>query len=123
MPLSDVQIRSLKPRDRVYKVSDAHSLYIEVHPTGARLWRFKYTMHGKQKRIALGAYPTVGCQTAFKRDPRSASKRDPLFGYDAGLLKMALRCVRRRAGVARPEARAAQDRFLKAPKVAVSCGF
>ena len=58
MPLSDVQIRSLKPRDRVYKVSDAHSLYIEVHPTGARLWRFKYTMHGKQKRIALGAY---GC--------------------------------------------------------------
>ena len=25
-----------------------------------------------------------GCQTAFKRDPRSASKRDPLFGYDAG---------------------------------------
>jgi hypothetical protein len=25
-----------------------------------------------------------GCQTAFKRDPLSASKRDPLFGYDAG---------------------------------------
>ncbi|MBB5708696.1 RNA polymerase sigma factor, partial [Sphingopyxis panaciterrulae] len=47
------------------------------------------------------------CQTAFKRDPRSASKRDPLFGYDVGLLKMALRCARRRAGVARPEARAA----------------
>ncbi|MGQ2934066.1 hypothetical protein [Sphingopyxis sp.] len=63
------------------------------------------------------------CQTAFKGDPRSASKRDPLFGYDVGLLKMALRCARRRAGVARPEARAAQDRFLKAPKVAVSCGF
>lgn len=55
MPLSDVQIRSLKPRDRVYKVSDAHSRYIEVHQTGACLWRFKYTMHGKQKRIALGA--------------------------------------------------------------------
>ena len=25
-------------------------------------------------------YPDVDCQTAFKRDPRSASKRDPLFG-------------------------------------------
>ena len=22
----------------------------------------------------------IACQTAFKRDPRSASKRDPLFG-------------------------------------------
>jgi len=42
------------------------------------------------------------CQTAFKRDPRSASKRDPLFGYDVGLLRKALRCVRRRAGVASP---------------------
>ena len=72
---------------------------------------------------APGGLAPLLCQTAFKRDPRSASKRDPLFGYDAGLLKMALRCVRRRAGVARPEARAAQDRFLKAPKVAVSCGF
>src|SRR3546814_13238827 len=36
------------------------------------------------------------CQTAFKRDPRSASKRDTLFGqYDAGVLTMDLRCVRR----------------------------
>jgi hypothetical protein len=65
----------------------------------------------------------AACQSARKRDPRSASKRDPLLGYDDGLLRMALRCVRRRAGVARPEAHAAQDRFLKAPKVAVSCGF
>ena len=24
--------------------------------------------------------PALSCQTAFKRDPRSASKRDPLFG-------------------------------------------
>ena len=27
--------------------------------------------------VAIGV---VDCQTAFKRDPRSASKRDPLFG-------------------------------------------
>ena len=30
------------------------------------------------------AYSFQYCQTAFKRDPLSASKRDPLFGYDAG---------------------------------------
>lgn len=29
-------------------------------------------------------YLGIGCQTAFKRDPLSASKRDPLFGYDVG---------------------------------------
>ena len=29
---------------------------------------------------ALAASAAYACQTAFKRDPRSASKRDPLFG-------------------------------------------
>jgi len=32
----------------------------------------------------LGGKSVFVCQTAFKRDPLSASKRDPLFGYDAG---------------------------------------
>ncbi|MGQ3026593.1 MAG: hypothetical protein ACT6QX_20985, partial [Sphingopyxis sp.] len=45
------------------------------------------------------------CQTAFKGDPRSASKRDPLFGYDGGLGLMALGWARGGAGVSRPEAR------------------
>uniref|UniRef100_UPI0035AECE42 class I SAM-dependent methyltransferase n=1 Tax=Sphingopyxis sp. TaxID=1908224 RepID=UPI0035AECE42 len=72
----------------------------KAHAAGARVQWFE------AMGDALDAIePLQGCQTAFKRDPRSASKRDPLFGYDAGLLKMALRCVRRRAGVARPEAR------------------
>jgi len=86
VPLSDVQIRSLKPRDRVYKVSDAHSLYIEVHPTGARLWRFKYTMHGKQKRIALGAYPNVDLAEARRKRDETKLKihegTDPLADGD-----------------------------------------
>jgi integrase len=74
VPLSDVQIRSLKPRDRIYKISDANSLYLEVHPTGARLWRFKYTWYGKQKRIALGAYPEVGLAEARRRRDEARQK-------------------------------------------------
>ena len=31
------------------------------------------------KASIAGARGCVGCQTAFTRDPRSASKRDPLF--------------------------------------------
>ncbi|MBL8648948.1 MAG: phage terminase large subunit [Sphingopyxis sp.] len=33
-----------------------------------------------QQILGEGAVLFVNCQTAFKRDPRSASKRDPLFG-------------------------------------------
>ena len=59
MSLTDVTIRSLKPEDRPYKRADAGGLYLEVRPTGAKLWRFKYRHLGKDNRIALGAYPEV----------------------------------------------------------------
>lgn len=86
MPLSDVQIRSLKPRDRIYKISDANSLYLEVHPTGARLWRFKYNWHGKQKRIALGAYLGVGllpCTYALSDRCGSGTRSPRSIRHDA----------------------------------------
>ena len=42
MSLTDVLIRSLKPESRPYKRADAGGLYLEVRPTGAKLWRFAY---------------------------------------------------------------------------------
>lgn len=54
MALKDVEIRALKPRDRIYKCSDSHKLYLEVHPTGSKLWRYEYLYLDKDKRIALG---------------------------------------------------------------------
>ncbi|MEO5866770.1 MAG: Arm DNA-binding domain-containing protein [Sphingomonas sp.] len=54
MALTDVEIRALKARYRIYKCTDSHGLYLEVHPSGSKLWRCKYTHLGKDKRIALG---------------------------------------------------------------------
>lgn len=67
MALSDVKIRSLKARDKIYKVSDDRGLFLEVHPTGSKLWRYRYLLHGKDKRIALGSYPAVGLADARKK--------------------------------------------------------
>ena len=41
MPLSDVQIRNLRPREKAYKVADYDGLFVLVTPTGSKLWRFK----------------------------------------------------------------------------------
>jgi integrase len=41
------------------RLSDAGGLYLEVRPTGAKLWFWKYRIGGKEKRLALGAYPGV----------------------------------------------------------------
>ncbi|PAL24619.1 integrase arm-type DNA-binding domain-containing protein [Sphingopyxis sp. GW247-27LB] len=67
MALSDVKIRALKARDKLYKVPDDRGLYVEVSPKGAKLWRFRYFFHGKDKRIALGSYPAVGLADARKK--------------------------------------------------------
>lgn len=82
MPLKDLEIRALKAQDRVYKRADERGLYLEVHPSGSKLWRLKYAYLGKDKRIALGRYPEVGLAEARrKRDETRQSLRegvDPL---------------------------------------------
>ncbi|MEO1488008.1 MAG: integrase arm-type DNA-binding domain-containing protein [Pseudomonadota bacterium] len=67
MALTDKQIRALKPSERPFKRADAKGLYIEVMPTGSKLWRFKFRIAGKEKRLALGAYPEVSLSEARKR--------------------------------------------------------
>jgi hypothetical protein len=67
MALKDLEIRALKSRERIYKKADERGLYIEVHPTGSKLWRFKFTFLGKDKRIAFGRYPEVGLAEARKK--------------------------------------------------------
>lgn len=59
MPLSDTTIRTAKPKDKLYRLTDANGLCLEVTPTGSKLWRYRYRFNGKAKMLALGAYPTV----------------------------------------------------------------
>jgi integrase len=90
MALTDMQIRSLKPADKTYKVTDERGLYLEVSPGGSKLWRYKYIFMGKDKRIAMGRYPEVGLAEARRRrlearenldngiDPLANRKREKL---------------------------------------------
>ena len=64
MSLTDAKIRTLKPSDKPFKVSDSHGLYLLVKPGGSRHWYLKYRIHGKESRIALGAYPAVSLSDA-----------------------------------------------------------
>ncbi|HBX4908890.1 tyrosine-type recombinase/integrase [Klebsiella pneumoniae] len=64
MSLTDAKIRSLKPSDNPFKVSDSHGLYLLIKPGGSRHWYLKYRINGKESRIALGAYPAVSLSDA-----------------------------------------------------------
>jgi integrase len=94
MPLTDTKIRTAKPADRPYKIADGRGLYLLVTPTGGKLWRFKYRTAGKEKLLALGAYPDVSLKDARERcdkareqitkgiDPCSARRAAKTAGAD-----------------------------------------
>lgn len=67
MPLTDVQIKQLQPKEKPYKAFDGGRLYIEVFPDGAKRWRYKYRFGGKERRLALGVYPEVSLKEARNR--------------------------------------------------------
>ncbi len=66
MPLTDVAVRSAKPREKAYKLADSQGMYLEVMPNGSKYWRLKYRIDGKERRAALGVYPEVSLLAARK---------------------------------------------------------
>ncbi|GGB87786.1 integrase [Novosphingobium endophyticum] len=80
MALTDTAIRNAKAKDKPYKLGDAGGLFILVQPSGAKLWRLKYRIHGKEKKVALGRYPDVGLAEARKR--RDDAKAELAGGKD-----------------------------------------
>ncbi|MDP2804008.1 MAG: integrase arm-type DNA-binding domain-containing protein [Phreatobacter sp.] len=80
MPLSDIQIRGLKPSVGPKKYSDGGGLHLLVPPHGSKLWRLAYRYDGKQKTLPLGIYPAVTLADARQR--REAAKRLLATGID-----------------------------------------
>lgn len=66
-----------KPRARF---ADSGGLYLEVAANGSKRWFAKYRFGGKEKRLALGNYPTVGLKDA--RDGRDAARKIREQGAD-----------------------------------------
>jgi len=67
MPLTDVAIRNAKPRPKSYKLSDGGGLYLQVEPSGGKLWRQKYRFEDREKKLAIGSYPAISLSEARKR--------------------------------------------------------
>ena len=78
--LTDVKLRTLRPRDRLYRVADARGLAVEIPPSGAPRWRFRYRFEGKEKMLSLGTYPDVRLSEA--RDQRDEARRQLRQGID-----------------------------------------
>lgn len=87
MALTDVAVRTAKPRSTEYKLADSRGLYLLVTPPGGKLWRFKFRLSGIEKKLSFGRYPDVSLSEARKlrneareaigagNDPAAAKRR------------------------------------------------
>lgn len=57
--LTDIKLKNLKPKTKLYRMADSHGLTIEVNPNGSKLWRHRYRYNNKATMISLGSYPMV----------------------------------------------------------------
>lgn len=77
MALTDSAIRALKKREKPYKVSDERGLYLQVTPSGSKLWRLKIRFNGVEKKLSFGQYPDIGLKDArqLRDEARSLAAR------------------------------------------------
>lgn len=65
-PLTAVEIKQAKPKDKLYILNDGQGLYFRVHPNGIKRWHFNYCRPLTKKRnmMSLGSYPEVSLADA-----------------------------------------------------------
>lgn len=73
-PLTATQIKQAKSKDIDYKLSDGGGLYLLITKSGSKLWKLKYHFDSKEKKLSLGAYPSISLQRA--RELREKHKTD-----------------------------------------------
>lgn len=79
-PLTATEIRGAKPKERDYKLFDGGGLYLLISRSGGKHWYQKYRFEGKEKKLALGAYPAVSLSGA--RAKREEIKHKIAEGID-----------------------------------------
>lgn len=81
IPLTDTKIRNAKPKEKTYTLADGGGMYLEIAPTGSKIWRMSYKQtNGKTNRLSFGAYPLVTLLEA--REQRSAARKQIVDGID-----------------------------------------
>jgi hypothetical protein len=89
MPFTDIQIRNARYNldGTGNRLSDGGGMYLQLDKSGGKYWRMNYRFVGKQKTLALGAYPAVSLAAARKK--RDNAREKLAAGIDPGEAKKA----------------------------------
>ena len=74
MALTDIKVRTTKPSDKPFKLTDGQGMHLLINPNGSKYWQLGYRFTGKQKVFSIGVYPAVSLA-----DARQNAKHDALY--------------------------------------------
>ena len=111
--LTDMQLKALKPAQKIYKVSDQRGLYVAVTPTGVSSFRFDYRLNGRRETLVIGQYDS----SLGMRKPRELSVLD--YGMSVTLAEARLLLTRAHRSVEQGESpsRAKAEKRAEAAEV------
>ncbi|MDR1019631.1 MAG: integrase arm-type DNA-binding domain-containing protein, partial [Synergistaceae bacterium] len=73
MPLTEFEIKNARQSKKVTRMKDSHGLYLEIRPSGKKVWRMRYWIKGKENTLTFGDYPLVSLKEA--RQKRDGARR------------------------------------------------
>lgn len=83
--LTALEVAKAEAKDKLYKLFDERGMFLLVKPNGAKYWRLKYAIGGKEKTYAMGVYPEVSLKDA--RELRDDARRLIAKGIDPVLAR------------------------------------
>jgi Arm DNA-binding domain len=73
--LTDSELKHLKPKTKIYKVTDRDGMCVLVTPGGALTFRLDYRMNGRRETVSFGKYGPTGLSLARARELCIDAKR------------------------------------------------
>uniref|UniRef100_UPI00300EFFFE tyrosine-type recombinase/integrase n=1 Tax=Avibacterium paragallinarum TaxID=728 RepID=UPI00300EFFFE len=89
--LTDTKIKSLKPKDKVYKVADRDGLYVSVSVAGTITFRYDYRISGRRETLTIGKYGADGINLAEARERLMVARKQVSEGISPASQKRAER--------------------------------
>lgn len=65
--LTDAKIKAAKATGKRYEMVDGAGLYLDVTPTGSKIWRYRYRVLGRREKVTIGSYPAITLAEARAR--------------------------------------------------------
>ena len=73
--LTNVTLKNMKSKGKIYKVADRDGMYVAVTPSGQITFRYDYRLNGRRETLTIGRYGRGGISLAAARERCGAARK------------------------------------------------